>query len=202
MINLRREKLRNLLQKEMEEYQYEIYSNNGSQYLLDKFTSFNNYNNKNKSRNEDNNNFNFFDNSNINGAYNAQLGNQNNLDLTKQNGQDIYMINKNLLNRQKYMESIQSNNINNEMENIGNNYYQNNQINSNNYGNYDLDAQINNYNSHYNKLRVDEFMSKKMIQDSLLNKINQKLMKINKDIDDKTYQENLAVQWPQNNQNA
>ena len=202
MINLRREKLRNLLQKEMEEYQYEIYSNNGSQYLLDKFTSFNNYNNKNKSRNEDNNNFNFFDNSNINGDYNAHLGNKNNLDFTKQNGQDIYMINKNLLNRQKYMESIQSNNINNEMENIGNNYYQNNQINSNNYGNYDLDAQINNYNSHYNKLRVDEFMSKKMMHDSLLNKINQKLMKINKDIDDKTYQENLAAQWRQNNQNA
>ena len=45
-------------------------------------------------------------------------------------------------------------------------------------------------------------MSKKMMQDSLLNKINQKLMKINKDIDDKIYQENLAAQWRQNNQNA
>ena len=35
-------------------------------------------------------------------------------------------------------------------------------------------------------------MSKKRIQDDLLNQINQKLDKINKNINDKTYQENLA----------
>ena len=44
-------------------------------------------------------------------------------------------------------------------------------------------------------------MSKKIIHDDLLNKINQKLMKINKNIDDKAYQENLAAQWQQNHPN-
>ncbi len=45
-------------------------------------------------------------------------------------------------------------------------------------------------------------MSKKKIQDELLNQINQKLDKINKNINDKAYQENLAFQYFQNkNQN-
>ena len=198
MINLRREKLRNLLQQEMEDYQYEVFSNNNSsqlQYLLDKFTAFNNYNNKNKSISEDIN-INFYDNNFLNNNNNLQFGNQNNInniDLNNQNVQNPYMNNTISLNRQQFMESNQQNDINNNMSN-------NNKVNYN-FGNIDLDTQINNYNSHYNKLRIDEFMSKKIIQDDLLNKINQKLNKINKDINDKVYQENLAAQWKQNNQN-
>ena len=197
MINLRREKLRTLLQQEMEEYQYEVYSNNGSQYLLDKFTSFNNYNNKNKLNDEENNlDYNSYNNNNNNIQFlnqnniNINTDKINNIDSNNQYGQNLYMNNNDSLNRQKYMESEQQNDF---INNNGSNNY--------NYGNYDLDTQINNYNSHYNKLRVDEFMSKKMIQDDLLNKINQKLMKINKDINDKEYQENLAAKWKQNNTN-
>ena len=206
MISLRREKLRNLLQQEMEEYQYEVFSNNvsQSQYLLDKFTAFNNYNNKNKSIGEENN-INFYDNNFINNENNLQYGNQNNINnigLDNQNGQNPYMNNTISLNRQQFGESNQQNDMNKYMGNNNNGY---NQINNNNinynYGNLDLDTQINNFNSHYNKLRIDEFMSKKIIQDDLLTKINQKLNKINKDINDKVYQENLAAQWQQNNQN-
>ena len=199
--NLRREKLRNLLQQEMEEYQYEIYSNNGSQSLLDKLNSFNNYNNKNKTNIDNSSNIN----NNIQNDYTSPFmslynTNINNINMSNQNIEDNYM------NQQNNSDFNPSNNIdNNNNNNINNNndYYSYNQINNNfnNYGNVDLDAQINNYNAHYNKLRVDEFMSKKMIQDDLLNKINQKLMKINKDINDKVYQENLAAQWRQNHQN-
>ena len=198
MVNLRREKLRNLLQQEMEEYQYEIYSNNGSQYLLDKFTVFNNYNNKNKLKIEDNINYN-------GGGYNNNiLGNNNNQfislnNINNQNEDENYMKNNNMNVGEPNM--LNNNNINN----YNYNDYHNDQINNNNgnynYGNVDLDLQINNYNAYYNKLKVDEFMSKKMIQDDLLNKINQKLMKINKDINDKEYQENLAAKWKQNNSN-
>ena len=206
MISLRREKLRNLLQQEMEEYQYEVFSNNvsQSQYLLDKFTAFNNYNNKNKSIGEETN-INFYDNNFLNNENNLQYGNQNNINnigLDNQNGQNPYMNNTISLNRQQFGESNQQNDMNKYMGNNNNGY---NQINNNNinynYGNLDLDTQINNFNSHYNKLRIDEFMSKKIIQDDLLTKINQKLNKINKDINDKVYQENLAAQWQQNNQN-
>ena len=198
MVNLRREKLRNLLQQEMEEYQYEIYSNNGSQYLLDKFTVFNNYNNKNKLKIDDNINYN-------GGSYNNNmLRNNNNQfmslnNINNQNENENYMKNNNMNVGEPNM--LNNNNINN----YNYNDYHNDQINNNkvnyNYGNVDLDSQINNYNAYYNKLKVDEFMSKKMIQDDLLNKINQKLMKINKDINDKEYQENLAAKWKQNNTN-
>ena len=196
MVNLRREKLRNLLQQEMEEYQYEIYSNNGSQYLLDKFTVFNNYNNKNKLKIEDNTNYNGGSgyNNNILGNNNNQFMSLNNIN--NQNEDENYMRNNN-------MNVGEPNMLNNNINNY--NDYHNNQINNNNgnynYGNVDLDSQINNYNAYYNKLKVDEFMSKKMIQDDLLNKINQKLMKINKDINDKEYQENLAAKWKQNTSN-
>ena len=186
MISLRREKLRNLLQQEMERYQYEVYSNNGSQYLLDKFNAFNNYINGNKPS-EMNMNYNDL-------QYQYQNQNQNN------------NININNVNNQNEYQSEPNQQVNNNNNNY--NYYQNkggysngNNMGNYNYGNLDIDEQINNYSDHYNKLRMDEFMSKKSIQDDLLNKINQKLIKINKDIDDKVYQEHLAAQWKQNHQN-
>ena len=193
MINLRREKLRNLLRQEMERYQYEVYSNNGSQYLLDKFNAFNNYINGNKP-------------SEMNINYNdLQYQNQNNnINFNNVNTQKE----QNALNRQNYgYKSEPNQQINNDTNN-NYNYYQNqggysngNNMGNYNYGNLDIDEQINDYSDHYNKLRMDEFMSKKTIQDDLLNKINQKLMKINKDINDKVYQENLAAQWKNNHSN-
>ena len=205
--NLRREKLRNLLLQEMEGYQYEVYNNNGSQYLLDKFNTFNNNNNANRS-NVETNSYNF--NNYTNSQSQNQQGQNNIINNIQFNNNNISSNNQNNLNQQNNNQIFNNNgNTNNNY-----NYYQNEQINnlySNqgnfnnegnyNYGNSDIDAQISNYNAHYNKLKVDEFMSKKIIQDDLLNKINQKLMKINKNIDDKAYQENLAAQWQQNHPN-
>ena len=198
MVSLRREKLRNLLQQEMERYQYEVYSNNGSQYLLDKFNAFNNYINGNKSS-EMNINYNDL-------KYQNQNNNININNVNTQNNQNSYINNiQNSMNQQNYENQSEPNQ---QVNNNNYNYYQNqggysngNNIRNYNYGNLDIDEQINNYSDHYNKLRMDEFMSKKSIQDDLLNKINQKLMKINKDIDDKVYQEHLAAQWQQNHQN-
>ena len=52
-IDLRREKLRILLGQEMEEYQYEAYSNNCPETLLSKFNSFNDFNSKKNTNGEE-----------------------------------------------------------------------------------------------------------------------------------------------------
>ena len=58
-IDLRREKLRNLLLKEIDEYQYEVYSNsnNGSETLLNKFNNFKNFNAQKYLNEEEKNNY-------------------------------------------------------------------------------------------------------------------------------------------------
>ena len=206
-IDLRREKLRLLLLKETEEYQYQAYSNNCPESLLNKFIDFKNYNKKVKENEEEkNNNFNeekndkrinIFQNQNMNGNYNINAKNNYELNntLNRNNINDFYPNQKEI--------KVENNNINNRIAQE-NNYSDNNnnQQNINNegfrYGNSDIDNEINGYNDYYNKLRVDEFMSKKKIQDDLLNQINQKLDKINKNINDKTYQEYIALQYFQN----
>ena len=209
-IDLRREKLRLLLLKETEEYQYQAYSNNCSESLLNKFIDFKNYNKKVKENEEEKNNnlneekndkrINIFQNQNMNGNYNINAKNNYDLNntLNRNNINDFYPNQKEI--------KVENNNINNNRIAQENNYMHNNsnnnQQNINNegfrYGNSDIDNEINGYNDYYNKLRVDEFMSKKKIQDDLLNQINQKLDKINKNINDKTYQEYLALQYFQN----
>ena len=206
-IDLRREKLRLLLLKETEEYQYQAYSNNCPESLLNKFIDFKNYNKKVKENEEEKNNnlneekndkrINIFQNQNMNGNYNINAKNNYELNntLNRNNINDFYPNQKEI--------KVENNNINNRIAQE-NNYSDNNnnQQNINNegfrYGNSDIDNEINGYNDYYNKLRVDEFMSKKKIQDDLLNQINQKLDKINKNINDKTYQEYLALQYFQN----
>ena len=206
-IDLRREKLRLLLLKETEEYQYQAYSNNCPESLLNKFIDFKNYNKKIKENEEEKNNnlneekndkrINIFQNQNMNGNYNINAKNNYELNntLNRNNINDFYPNQKEI--------KVENNNINNRIAQE-NNYSDNNnnQQNINNegfrYGNSDIDNEINGYNDYYNKLRVDEFMSKKKIQDDLLNQINQKLDKINKNINDKTYQEYLALQYFQN----
>ena len=206
-IDLRREKLRLLLLKETEEYQYQAYSNNCPESLLNKFIDFKNYNKKVKENEEEKNNnlneekndkrINIFQNQNMNGNYNINAKNNYDLNntLNRNNINDFYPNQKEI--------KVENNNINNKITQENNySYNNNNQQNINNegfrYGNSDIDNEINGYNDYYNKLRVDEFMTKKKIQDDLLNQINQKLDKINKNINDKTYQEYLALQYFQN----
>ena len=196
MISLRREKLRNLLQQEMERYQYEVYSKNGSQYLLDKFNAFNNYINGNKPSEM---NMNYKD---LQYQYQNQNNNININNINFQKEQNALNI-QNYGNKSEPNQQVNNDNNNNNYNNYQNQggYSNDNKMGNYNYGNIDIDEQINDYSDHYNKLRMDEFMSKKSIQDDLLNKINQKLKKINKDIDDKVYQEHLAAQWQQNHKN-
>ena len=59
----------------------------------------------------------------------------------------------------------------------------------------ELDHQIQNYSNQFYQLREDDFISRKTIQDDLLNKINQRLQKINRDMNDKIYQENISSQY-------
>lgn len=61
--------------------------------------------------------------------------------------------------------------------------------------NKELDYAIKKYADNLDKLKVDEFMSRKKIQDDLLQKINSKLTKINHEMNDKIYQEDIAEQW-------
>ena len=188
-IDLRREKLRSLLLKEVDEYQYEVYSNNGSETLLNKFNTFKNFNSQKSIKEEEKNNYlNNRENKNneINNYQNQNIRNNyyNNIN----NGAE--QNNKNINNIIPNQENGQNNN-NMNLNRINNNE-------SYKYGNTDLDEELNGYTDYYNKLKVDEFMSKKRIQDDLLNQINQKLDKINKNINDKSYQENLAFQYFQN----
>ena len=217
-IDLRREKLRSLLLKEVDEYQYEVYSNNGSETLLNKFNTFKNFNSQKSIKEEEKNNYlnnrenknneiNNYQNQNIRNNYYNNINNgaeQNNKNINniipnQENGQNN---NNNMQNNTKTSNQDQQyyyrNNINqqNNINNMNLNRINNNE--SYKYGNTDLDEELNGYTDYYNKLKVDEFMSKKRIQDDLLNQINQKLDKINKNINDKSYQENLAFQYFQN----
>ena len=212
-INLRREKLRKLLLEENEENQYQAYSNNFPESLLNKFIIFKNYNSTKDKKEEEKNNYYKNELNNNKRINNFQANNLNN---NNYYNKEINFEANNTLNRNINENTLGQNNIeNNKKINQENNYSYNNefsQLNNRNnininpinnsesykYGNSDIDAEINGYSDYYNKLKVDEFMSKKKIQDDLLNQINQKLNNINKNINDKAYQENLAFQYFQN----
>ena len=222
--NIRKDKLRNLLLQEVEQYQYEIYSNGGSQAILDKLNKFKAFNNNSQndiiyqnivnSNNYANNNRNYINNNSNDNIY------QNNTNIKQLNDNNNYYnrnqlpMNENIVNNpnsnipngnttfnqnakmilQNYNEDTQKNNTNLQNNNIYNNSnYDNNSNSYNGYEDIDLDMQIKNCNAHYNQLKVDEFMSKNLIQNELLSKINQRLNIINKNINDKAYQENLAA---------
>ena len=190
MINLRREKLKALFLKEMNEFQNEIYNNENLEYMMDEIDKYKNDINNTNPNSKISKNYNMEKITEINpNNYNNSYYNQMNKTLEQKFDNNINVPNN----------SIYKNQIDGKEPN--NNIYQNNIQFNNNYGNIDIDNQINKYNNYYNKLKVDEFMSKKMIQDDLLNKINQRLMKINRDMNDKIYQENLAEQWAKDNLN-
>ena len=217
-IDLRREKLRNLLLKEIDEYQYEVYSNsnNSSETLLNKFNNFKNFNAQKYLNEEEKNNYlnirkNINNDININNYQNQNIKNISYNNYNNGAEQNI-SLNKNINNILPNKENGQSNiKNNNQQRNQEQEYYIRNNINQQNnniniinnkesykYGNTDIDEELNGYSDYYNKLKIDEFMSKKRIQDDLLNQINQKLNNINKNINDKSYQENLAFQYFQN----
>ena len=217
-IDLRREKLRNLLLKEIDEYQYEVYSNsnNSSETLLNKFNNFKNFNAQKYLNEEEKNNYlnirkNINNEININNYQNQNIKNISYNNYNNGAEQNISLnrnINDILLNKENGQSNIKNNN---QQRNQEQEYYIRNNINQQNnniniinnkesykYGNTDIDEELNGYSDYYNKLKIDEFMSKKRIQDDLLNQINQKLNNINKNINDKSYQENLAFQYFQN----
>ena len=217
-IDLRREKLRNLLLKEIDEYQYEVYSNsnNSSETLLNKFNNFKNFNAQ-KYLNEEEKNNDLKIRKNINNEININnYQNQNIKNISYNNynngAEQNISLNRNINDILPNKENGQSNiKNNNQQRNQEQEYYIRNNINQQNnniniinnkesykYGNTDIDEELNGYSDYYNKLKIDEFMSKKRIQDDLLNQINQKLNNINKNINDKSYQENLAFQYFQN----
>ena len=217
-IDLRREKLRNLLLKEIDEYQYEVYSNsnNSSETLLNKFNNFKNFNAQKYLNEEEKNNYlnirkNINNEININNYQNQNIKNISYNNYNNGAEQNISLnrnINDILPNKENGQSHIKNNN---QQRNQEQEYYIRNNINQQNnniniinnkesykYGNTDIDEELNGYSDYYNKLKIDEFMSKKRIQDDLLNQINQKLNNINKNINDKSYQENLAFQYFQN----
>ena len=217
-IDLRREKLRNLLLKEIDEYQYEVYSNsnNSSETLLNKFNNFKNFNAQKYLNEEEKNNYlnirkNINNEININNYQNQNIKNISYNNYSNGAEQNISLnrnINDILPNKENGQSNIKNNN---QQRNQEQEYYIRNNINQQNnniniinnkesykYGNTDIDEELNGYSDYYNKLKIDEFMSKKRIQDDLLNQINQKLNNINKNINDKSYQENLAFQYFQN----
>jgi len=211
-IDLRREKLRKLLLQEMEQYQYQAYSNNFPETILNKFIFFIKYNSKNNKKEEEKNtnekinnrinNFQIQNNNNNNEYDNREINYGPNITL-KRNINEFDSNQKELENNNNTNNNNQERNFsyNNEFNQQNNQNINTNQVNENDsykYGNSDIDAEINGYTDYYNKLRIDEFMSKKRMQDDLLSQINQKLDKINKNINDKTYQENLAFQYFQN----
>ena len=170
MLFMRRKKLKDLLEEENEEYKFELISK--GQNIPDRMNRYNN-----------------------------NVGNHNNYSYQQQKEipQQV-MYNNQRAN--EYREIRKSPQMNND-------YYQqymrqNNEMNMRNNMNYkpanydankELDYAIKRYADNFDKLKVDDFLSRKKIQDDLLNKINMKLAKINHDINDKIYQEQFAMQW-------
>ena len=106
-IDLRREKLRNLILKEIDEYQYEVYSNNGSETLLNKFITFKNYNTQRGIKEEEKNNY-------LNNRLNININNEIN-NYQNQNIRNISY--NNIQNGAEQNNSLNNNNINNILPN-------------------------------------------------------------------------------------
>ena len=216
LLFMRRKKLQELLDEETEEYKFEMISK-GQNYQ-------NNYSIQNNSNNNFNNNYN---NKNYRSDYiNTPVSNyqesQNNNNYYYQNNNQINFFNNIKSpsipydNKERYNNQINYNESPtpvyqgiNQNQQKGN-YYQEYWISNNNQNilqnkaqnkkydvNKELDYAIKKYSDNFDKLKVDDFLSRKKIQDDLLNKINSKLLKINHEINDKIYQEKFAYQWSQ-----
>jgi len=61
--------------------------------------------------------------------------------------------------------------------------------------NSELDKSIKKYNQNLDQLKIDDFMSRKKLQDDLLFKINNQMEKLNTELKDQYYEEHLAQIW-------
>lgn len=224
LLFMRRKKLQELLDEETEEYNFEMiskgqnYQNNCSIQNKTNNNYNNNYNNRNNNFKNDYNNIpiSSYQEEKNNNNYYYQNNNPTNF-------KNDY-INNNIKspsipydNKEKHNNQINYNNLPtsvyqgiNQNQQKGN-YYQEYWKSNNNQNilhnkqqfiqydvNKELDYAIKKYSDNFDKLKVDDFLSRKNIQDDLLNKINSKLLKINHEINDKIYQEQFAYQWSQN----
>ena len=167
LLFMRRKKLKELLDEENEEYKFELISK--GQNIPDSMNSYNNnvsyHNNYSYQQQQIPQQV----------MYNNQIFNE--IRKTPQiNNNDYY---------QQYMRQNNEMNMRNNMNYKPANYDANKELN----------YAIKKYSDNFDKLKVDDFLSRKKIQDDLLNKINMKLAKINHDINDKIYQEQFASQW-------
>lgn len=168
LLFMRRKKLKDLLEEENEEYKFELISK--GQNIPDRMNRYNN----NPSYH---NNYSYQQEVPQQVMYNNQIQNEyREMRKTPQMSNDYY---------QQYMRQNNEMNMRNNMNYKPANYD----------ANKELDYAIKKYSDNFDKLKVDDFLSRKKIQDDLLNKINMKLAKINHDINDKIYQEQFAMQW-------
>lgn len=168
LLFMRRKKLKDLLEEENEEYKFELISK--GQNIPDRMSRYNN----NVSYH---NNYSYQQEVPQQVMYNYQTQNEyREMRKTPQMSIDYY---------QQYMRQNNEMNMRNNMNYKPANYD----------ANKELDYAIKKYSDNFDKLKVDDFLSRKKIQDDLLNKINMKLAKINHDINDKIYQEQFAMQW-------
>ena len=144
------------------------------------FKTFN-YNNKNFILNENKNNkLNQITNDYLNFYFNNKQNNYHKLNENSNNF--IHNLNPNFTQQNDYNHNVL---YHNEIS-----FFKYREIN-------DLNNQIQNYSNQYNKLRDDDLIPRKTIQNKLLNKINQRLLKINNENNDNIYQENISSQWQQ-----
>ena len=168
LLFMRRKKLKDLLEEENEEYKFELISK--GQNIPDRMSRYNN----NVSYH---NNYSYQQEVPQQVMYTNQIQNEyREMRKTPQMSIDYY---------QQYMRQNNEMNMRNNMNYKPANYD----------ANKELDYAIKKYSDNFDKLKVDDFLSRKKIQDDLLNKINMKLAKINHDINDKIYQEQFAMQW-------
>jgi hypothetical protein len=87
---------------------------------------------------------------------------------------------------------ILNNNLQNHRININKNIVHSH---SSNNQNEELDRTIKKYNENLEKLKFEDFMSRKQMQDDLLDKINSQMEKLKFGLNDKNYEEKLANDW-------
>ena len=139
---------------------------------------------------------------NYNNKFNLDQDNNNQLNLIRNDYLNFYF-NNNQNNHSKFNENSKNYPYNLEQNFSRQNEYNKNLINHNeiSFLKYqdlkDLNNQIQNYSNQFNQLRDDDLIPRTTIQNKLLNKINQRLIKINNEANDNIYQDNISSQWQQ-----
>ncbi len=139
---------------------------------------------------------------NYNNKFNLDQDNNNQLNLIRNDYLNFYF-NNNQNNHSKFNENSNNYTYNLDQNFSRQNEYKKNLINHNEISllKYqdlkDLNNQIQNYSNQFNQFRDDDLIPRTTIQNKLLNKINQRLIKINNEANDNIYQDNISSQWQQ-----